>query len=162
MVVGDFNNVLTIEEWQGGNVPSTQEIQPFAYCLGAYGLVDMRSRGRSFTWTNNTIRSMIDRVLVNEQWVEEFPEVEAWFQSESLSDHTRSHINLDTQPRKRKFCFKFCNMWGADERFLHIVKDVWQRQVPGDIMAQVVHKLKKLQYALSPLRKKYSDVMQRG
>lgn len=143
----------------GENTPTVQEMQPFADCLGGCGLVDMRSRWRTFTWTNNTICSKIDRVLVNEALVDSYPEVELWFKEEGLSDHTRLIITMSNQPRKRAHCFKFCNMWGKDTQFLPIVDPEWQRQCQGDLMFQFMCKLRSLQKALSPLCKKYSDVM---
>lgn len=92
IVAGDFNNVLRVEEREGGNVPSVQEMQPFANCFTDCGLTDMRSRGRKFTWTNNDIRSKIDRILVNEAWLDDFPAAETWYQAEELSDDTKSVV----------------------------------------------------------------------
>lgn len=97
MITGDFNNVLRAKEREGGNTPSIQEMRPFVECLEDCGLTDMRSRGRTFTWTNNTIRSKIDRVLVNEGWIDVHPDVEAHFTAVGLSDHTKSPIRLVRQ-----------------------------------------------------------------
>lgn len=55
MVVGDFNNVLTVTKRVGVNTPMIQEMQPFDECLESCGLEDMRSRGRVYTWSFNTI-----------------------------------------------------------------------------------------------------------
>lgn len=62
LVGGDFNNVLRPDEREGGQHPLESEFAPFADFLGDCSLEDMRGRGRFFTWTNNTIRSKIDRV----------------------------------------------------------------------------------------------------
>lgn len=105
LVVGDFNNVMVVEERESGCASLVQEMQPMIDCVRECGLVNMRGRGRHFTWTNNTIRSKIDNVLINERWIEEYPEVVAHFSAECLSDHAKSLICLSQSTGKRKHCF---------------------------------------------------------
>lgn len=110
MVVGEFNNVMLVEEMEGGSTPLVQEMQPFVHCVQECGLLDMRGRGRYFTWSKNTIRSKIDKVLIKEEWVEMYPEVEVFYTAECLSDHTRSLLSLSQHTRKRMHLFHYCNM----------------------------------------------------
>lgn len=57
----------------GGSAPQLKEYSPFVECLEDCGLEDVRTRGRFITWSNGTIRSKIDRTLVNVKWIELFP-----------------------------------------------------------------------------------------
>lgn len=141
IVGGDFNNMLRIGEHVGGHDPLESEFEPFADCLSDCSLEDMRGRGCFFTWTNKTIRSKIDRVLVNPKWMETFPAVKVFFAQEQLSDHTRSIVQFNTKNRKRKTCFRFCNMWCLDANFLPIVTHIWHKKIRGSIMFQIAIKL---------------------
>lgn len=79
LITGDFNNVLFEGERTRGLPASYNEMSPFQECLDSYGLVDMLSRGRFYTWSNSTIQSKIDRALINGKWMRLFPVVKAYF-----------------------------------------------------------------------------------
>lgn len=131
-------------------------------CLQECGLEDMRCRGRHFTWTNNTITSKIDRILINDKWIEEHAVVVADFATESLFYHIKSIIvHMHLTPRRRKNRFRYCNMWGKDATFSSLVQSVWQRTVRGCPKTHIVCKLKMLQRVSSPVRRKYSEVFHR-
>ncbi|XP_074277907.1 uncharacterized protein LOC141601517 [Silene latifolia] len=58
-----------------------------------------------------------------------------------------------------KKCFKYFNMWGQSEMFKVSVNDVWQRQIRGTKMFQVIKKLKALKPVLKNLNKScFSDI----
>lgn len=154
-----FNNVLRPTEREGGQVPLPAEYEPFADCLTECSLEDMKARGRVFTWTNNSIRSKIDRVLINDMWMHNYPYAEVEFQAELLSDHTRSVIQLTHEIRKRRPQFRYCNMWSQDVEFLPLVKRVWMLKVQGNIMYQLATKLRMLSKALKPLKTKFSEAI---
>lgn len=118
---GNFNNVLKPGEREGGQEPLEAEFEPFTDCLCDCSLEVMRGKGRFFTWTNKTIRSKIDRILINPKWMETFPEMETFYTSEQLSDHTRILFQFTKDSRKRKSCFWFCNMWCLNPAFISIV-----------------------------------------
>ena len=44
--------------------------------------------------------------------------------------------------------FRFCNHWATREKFIDIVRDKWQTQVPGYISFQITEKLKCLKTKL--------------
>lgn len=102
LLVGDFNNVLETDEREGGNVPQIQEYGPFTDCLEECEIMDKRSRGRSLTWTNGTIRSNIDRALVNSRWIDTFPQIEAEFTAERLSGHTPCCLRMVLDNRRMR------------------------------------------------------------
>lgn len=52
LVVGDFNNVMVVEERESGCTSLVQEMQPMIDCVRECGLVNIRGRGRHFTWKN--------------------------------------------------------------------------------------------------------------
>lgn len=50
-VMGDFNNVLNVEERVGSKV-TVAEIRDFKYCVEICQLQDLKSSGSYYTWTN--------------------------------------------------------------------------------------------------------------
>ena len=49
---GDFNEILTMEEKQGGLIRPLRPMQEFREVLLQYGLVDLGFQGNIFTWSN--------------------------------------------------------------------------------------------------------------
>lgn len=98
LLTGDFNNVLQQSERVGGQLVYSPETVPFRNCLAECEVEDMRSCGNFFTWSNGTVRSKIDRALVNGDWMAQFPGVEARFEHGRLSDHTPILIDIHQAP----------------------------------------------------------------
>lgn len=61
--------------------------------------------------------------------------------------------------RPRQSCFRFCNMWSSDADFIPIVQNVWRQQVHGSLMFQIAVKFHRLRKALTPLRRKFTAVV---
>ncbi|XP_074267211.1 uncharacterized protein LOC141590522 [Silene latifolia] len=151
--MGDFNNVLHSGERIGSDV-TLAEIRDFQLCVDKCGLYDLVTQGAFFTWNNKQeeykrVFNRIDRVLANYQWLLNGPSGIASFPPEGLFDHSPCIIRLWDEVERNKSIFKYFNMWGKDERFNETIKDIWQQQIHGCKMFQVVKKLKLLK---SPLR----------
>ncbi|XP_062114238.1 uncharacterized protein LOC133825291 [Humulus lupulus] len=99
VVAGDFNVVFEGTDRVGGHIISAVELED-ARNWRALGLVDeLRSTGSHFTWTNNqendnTIYSKLDRVFKNEEWLDLFPQAEALFNWDLLSDQCYCIIKM--------------------------------------------------------------------
>ncbi|XP_057755764.1 uncharacterized protein LOC130974943 [Arachis stenosperma] len=61
--------------------------EELSYVVGLCQLVDLSLNDRKFTWFRGRSCSRIDRVLVNIEWVEEFPDVRLKGGPRGLSDH---------------------------------------------------------------------------
>ncbi|XP_074277996.1 uncharacterized protein LOC141601601 [Silene latifolia] len=91
-IEGDFNCVLQANERLGGNV-SEVESEPFYDCLHKCGIMDIPATGAFYTWNNKQppetkVYSRLDRFLVNQDWLDTFPEYLANFLPEGHFDHT--------------------------------------------------------------------------
>ncbi|XP_074305959.1 uncharacterized protein LOC141641188 [Silene latifolia] len=89
---GDFNCVLQANERLGGNV-TVAESEPFYDCLHACGLLDIAASGSFYTWNNKQppptrVYSRLDRFLVNQDWMNDFPTYIANFLPEGHFDHS--------------------------------------------------------------------------
>jgi exonuclease III len=68
LLLGDFNSILSQEDKHNGEPVSTYEISDFRECCSDLGIADLNSTGSHFTWTNGTVWTKIDRVMVNTHW----------------------------------------------------------------------------------------------
>ncbi|XP_074283135.1 uncharacterized protein LOC141607680 [Silene latifolia] len=163
MVMGDFNNVLNMDERIGAPV-TVAEVKDFQECVDTCGLYDLSSTGAYFTWNNKQegnerVFSRIDRVLANDEWILNGPDGSITFLPEGLYDHSPCLIECWNAQIRQKSSFKYFNMWGKHEQFKEIVKEVWMQDVYGCRMFQVVKKLKWLKFPLKQLNKEsYGDI----
>lgn len=106
---GDFNVILSLEENNGGLEVWNRGMIDFRDCLLDLGLVDLRSIGETFTWWNKShndpVYRKLDRVLVNEHWLREFPSGFSIFLPRGHSDHSHVITKLGIQLPLRKKTF---------------------------------------------------------
>lgn len=86
LIMGDFNEVLCPEERNNG-ADISRSIMDFRSWVEDMGLVDLTLIGRKFTWRRGNQCSKLDRVLVNPEWKEKFPDLKLWGVKCSKSDH---------------------------------------------------------------------------
>jgi len=76
-VAGDFNSIKFVGERRGqsSNVNYSSEIRTFNNFIEDSSLLDISLVVRKFTWykPNETIKSIIDRILVSLEWLEKWP-----------------------------------------------------------------------------------------
>ncbi|XP_074314176.1 uncharacterized protein LOC141649383 [Silene latifolia] len=136
----------------------------FNDCLSTCGMMDIAATGAFFTWTNKQESghmkySRLDRFLVNQEWVDVFPDMHAHFHPEGLMDHTPCIVRNVTLDGRRANSFKYFNMWSDAPNFLDTVKSYWNQQIDGTKMFRVVKKLKALKGGLKNLNKEcFSEV----
>ncbi|XP_074289061.1 uncharacterized protein LOC141614202 [Silene latifolia] len=161
---GDFNNVLAANERIGGAEVTRAEIVPMAKVVHECNFHDLKGNGSFYTWNNKhehggKIYSRIDRVLINDDWINMFPESVANFLPEGLFDHCPCLINFELQMVRRSAAFKYFNMWALAKNFEEVVSTVWSKEVNGTPMFRVVTRLKKLKGELKKLNKEqFSDI----
>ncbi|KAK9689581.1 hypothetical protein RND81_09G068700 [Saponaria officinalis] len=103
---GDFNVVRDIFERISDHPPNLSEILDFNACILNCGLDDMQSTGCEYSWTNNQdgsrVWSKLDRVLINNAWLRQFPSSSTKVMLAGISDHSPLLVTLfeDVKPRK--------------------------------------------------------------
>lgn len=111
LAMGDFNAILNSQERTDGADIRSQHLRDFQDCITMTGLLDLRYKGNFFTWNNrqeNRISSKLDRVMVNTEWCEAFPNFEAEFVNPGItSDHSYMVIRPVSQVYKKKRWFRF-------------------------------------------------------
>ncbi|KAL4278261.1 hypothetical protein GQ457_03G017040 [Hibiscus cannabinus] len=96
---GDFNEILTFSEKQGGNRKPHHQLTDFRECLLRNDLADCKPSRGWFTWMKSGSRTMpirerLDRFIADNAWFLTFPIFRAWSDYSPNSDH--HFILLDT------------------------------------------------------------------
>ncbi|XP_074283590.1 uncharacterized protein LOC141608133 [Silene latifolia] len=163
VVLGDFNNVLAMNERIGSEV-TVAELKGFQDCVDSCGLMDIPAQGAFFTWTNkhevgSMVFSRIDRAMITDGWLDRYPDTLTTFHPEGIFDHCPCTMVLRPSVDKRRSNFKYFDMWGQADGFISIVTKVWETRVDGVKMFQVVKKLKALKKPLKELNNdRFSNV----
>ena len=165
MVLGDFNCVMNGEERVNGEPVSMYECRDMVDACQRHGLVDAPSTsGNPFTWTNHTVWSKIDRVLVNPSWLNsdfychtDYPDM--W----NLSDHKPGIVSLSRVSANGKRYFKFFNMWASHPKFGEVVRDGWVTHHRGTYQFRLSKLLHGLKAPLKSLNKlEFSHISSRA
>ena len=90
--LGDFNEMLSIDEKGGGHQRPERQMQQFRDALDDYGLMDSRYRGPKFTWFRRNgeeagIFERLDRGVANSAWINTFHEGYIQHLTVASSDH---------------------------------------------------------------------------
>ena len=100
LVLGDFNEIISLEEKWGGDDRSFHQMNAFREVLLDCSLQDLGYTGADFTWTNGRydgglVRVRLDRCVANEEWIQLFPGASNSHLSVASSDHMA--LSLDTR-----------------------------------------------------------------
>ena len=115
IVFGDFNEITHPDEKLGWLERDANQMRSFRECLNVCGLIDLGFVGQRFTWCNERRgeqRTLIrlDRMVANEEWMDQFPEAWVHHISMSASDHCMLALFLTKikrpKPRNRRFVFE--------------------------------------------------------
>ncbi|XP_074283291.1 uncharacterized protein LOC141607842 [Silene latifolia] len=164
MVCGDNNAIMAHNERIGGAQVSRADVLPLSKVTQDCHLVDLKATGAFFTWNNKhksreKVYSRLDRVLINDEWINTFPDSVANFLPEGLFDHCPCLITLECLHQQRPKSFKYYNMWALSKDFDPAVSNYWRTIVQGTPMFRVVTKLKMLKGELKKLnREQFSDI----
>ncbi|XP_074288835.1 uncharacterized protein LOC141613986 [Silene latifolia] len=143
---GDFNCVLTEDERVGGSF-SRQDAEDFRQCLHQCEVIDSPAMGALYTWNNkhcpaDRVYSRLDRFLVNQEWLNDYPLMYAHFLPEGIFDHTPCVVQANATDEKRARPFKYFNMWSLAPNFKETVQAGWTCMQTGTKMYELAKKLK--------------------
>ncbi|KAH0714422.1 hypothetical protein KY284_007327 [Solanum tuberosum] len=153
IIGGDFNVILNEEEKLGG-LPFTQhEAIDFASFICMCALSEVQTIGSKFTWWNGQIEEecifkRLDRILVNQEFVEVFPSSEVHHLIRQGSDHAPLHMICNSEEEITVKPFRFLNFWRHHKNFKKIVEENWKMDFVGNPFIEFQAKIKKVKRAL--------------
>ncbi|CAN1153831.1 Transposon TX1 uncharacterized 149 kDa protein [Linum perenne] len=129
-------------------------------------LLEHRSIGPWFTWSNKRVADPIarrlDRVFVNEDWLDSFKSSLVTILPPGFSDHCSLLVNTDIHLKFLPKPFKYFKYWCAHPEFYPLVEKAWCLSFSGSVLAGVSKKLRNLKGLLKKLfRDHYSDTGER-
>ncbi|KAM0853806.1 hypothetical protein ACQ4PT_050835 [Festuca glaucescens] len=143
---GDFNEVLTHDEYYGSNDRSDAQMQLFRQCLEDYGLVDLGFTGPKFTWTNKqeaetNVRVRLDRAVVNGAFSNRFDDCRVENIVTTTSDHLEVLINLSSFeiPTERppvQSGFRFEAAWLRTPDYKELMEQSWAKGASPSVSLQ--------------------------
>lgn len=145
--VGDFNEIGSVLEKQGGAEGSRSRVENFQSVISNCALLDLEFKGNAFTWTNNQageacVRERIDRAMANLEWRLKFPCAQVFHEVILGSDHCPLIVNCDVPLQKVPKLFKFESMWSTHPDCEMVIQSAWNKLVNGSDMYKLVCKLK--------------------
>lgn len=169
LVGGDFNEITHPAEHSASTVTSfTPHIVEFNTCLSQLEIRDLRFHGPRFTWSNkcpeNPIAKKLDRALINEHWLDLYPNSLAKFLPPAFSDHSPCCIILDSPlPLAGTKPFKIFNYLTSHPDFLSLVAEFWTcTETEIHTLALLSAKQKELKRELKRLNKEnFSEIQKR-
>ncbi|KAL0889621.1 hypothetical protein Bca101_013604 [Brassica carinata] len=164
ILLGDFNEVICLSEHSNGdNLVTTRGMREFKECLQRCDLSDLSFRGNSFTWTNSHVSKKLDRILVNDEWLQCFPDSLGIFGELGISDHAPACVFTDQLRPKQKRPFKFFAHLNQHPEFVHIIRGCWNGfSFEGSLQLCVSRKLKELKSVIRTFsRENFSNLEKR-
>ncbi|XP_062114704.1 uncharacterized protein LOC133825827 [Humulus lupulus] len=155
IILGDFNSVFEAADRMGGKTISPKEVEDSRRWLDLGQVEEMKLLGSYYTWSNNQdgtnhIFSKLDRVFVNEDWLDTFPNVNAIASWEVISDHCAIILKHIAVQRSGVYPFRFFNMWTQHPLFKSTVQASWMDSLAseGYGLQQIMRKLHCLKFIL--------------
>lgn len=122
MVGGDFNIIFDKAEKLGGLQVTQQEMVDFATCVNACSLTEVRFCESIYIWWNGRIEEdcifkRLDKVLVNNKFLQILPNSEVHHFIRQGSDHAPLHVVCDATQDQIVKPYRFLNFWAKHEDF---------------------------------------------
>nr|XP_023912507.1 uncharacterized protein LOC112024102 [Quercus suber] len=132
LMLGDYNELLSCHDKNGGNPLNPRRVQLFKECLDACGMIDLGFHGPKYTWVNKRdfghfIQERLDRGFANTAWNDLYPEAAIHHLARTHSDHCPLLLKYDNAPMIRLTRpFRFQPMWMSHPLFPKVVSDAWE------------------------------------
>ncbi|XP_070022733.1 uncharacterized protein [Nicotiana sylvestris] len=149
-ILVDYAIIRHHEQFILGEEMETREFKQF---LVDAKTDELKTVGRKYAWTNNHVHNRIDRILVNAEWIQKWPNMEGMSMNPGFSDHCPLRVKFDTSSQVGGKPFKFLNCLVNLKTFEGIVQRGWESGKNRQTMLIVWNKLKKLKGLLKQMNK---------
>lgn len=110
----------------------------FKTILEDYGLIELDLMGGKYTWEKR-VRENLDRVFASASWWQKFSLCKLIVHYTIYSDHDHVQPELySTQHPRRKFWFRFENMWLKEKSFHEEVTRYWRNLPPVHFLPKLL------------------------
>lgn len=133
VTMGDYNTIRHYDDRIKENPVQEYEVADFKRFMVDTNMVELKTTGRRYKWTNNHVLSKIDWALVNSEWMTTWTHVEATTLDPYFSYHNPIAIEIGGRGFKGARPFRFFNHLAQHPYFLLLVNSQWNcvHQVRG-------------------------------
>nr|XP_016490429.1 PREDICTED: uncharacterized protein LOC107810195 [Nicotiana tabacum] len=136
-ILRDFNVITNAAEKKGGTPYTLNESRDFLSCMEDCGMCDLGFNGYPFTWCNgkgrrNRISERLDRVMINEGWLDLFHSNRVDHRGKTGSDHNLMIFKAGSDNVEFTRYFRFLNFWTSQSGYLSTVEEIWNIDVQGE------------------------------
>lgn len=130
--IGDFNETLASSEHSRAQDYSSDQsgMRCFQEAVNDCSVMDLPYTGAFFTWWNKRVEDPIgkklDRALINQSWLNTYPQAAVHFEAGGISDHARCFVRLSGAVNEARKPFRFFNYLADHKDFLPTIKEVWE------------------------------------
>lgn len=134
-VVGDFNDMLYVEDKEGVHPHPHALLEGFGRAVNDCELLELDLCGGRFTWeksrdSDKWVQEKLDRAFATISWWDKFPLCKLNLLVAPVSDHNPIHLVLfDISIPKKIFRFRFENVWLREPSFVKETTEFW-KQIP--------------------------------
>lgn len=126
-VIGDFNSIRRESERMGrGLLANKRDIAAFDSFIAGSRLIDLPIHGRNYTCykPDGSCKSRIDRILVNNTWINKWPNSTQTGLRRTVSDHYPILLEIKARDWGPK-PFRYLNLWSTHPDFKEFVSRKW-------------------------------------
>ncbi|KAI0508241.1 hypothetical protein KFK09_014376 [Dendrobium nobile] len=136
---------------RGGTPLLSSQLVDFNSLIFDMSLFDLASSGLKYSWfnqrPNDPIHLRLDRMLINDKWLEVFPSSKYEVLPPSCSDHSPIVLQCNVSViGNHRFLFK--NFWTKQEEFWHVLLSIFSQPIKGNPILGLYNKLKMLKVRL--------------
>ncbi|KAF9624853.1 hypothetical protein IFM89_015407 [Coptis chinensis] len=152
-IIGDFNIVTSFAEKKGGGTLCISAMDGFNLFIHSNALIDSTTSGFKFSWCNKRWGSKrmlqkIDRMLVNQAWMQGSAGWRSKILKHKSSDHSPI-VGWNTRiPKPHSIHFRFRKAWISNDTLREVVAASWEQPLFDVPIRKVVKKLKRLKQKL--------------
>lgn len=151
VIGGDYNAIMRNAEKLGGAAPNIRAMNDFLHFQHDNDLIDLGFDDSAYTWTNNNhenpIWERLDRILINHNCINMYPNTNITHHTHLLSDHSPITI-CNKEPAKYVSSFKFLTMWTTHPDCERLIAETWNADIKASSLCKLQIKLKMLKEKL--------------
>lgn len=161
-MAGDFNSILSSNDRINNGLFNSVGNLDFIDCISSSNLMEPDFTANYFTWRggeNFSIHSKIDRVFVNNLWMDVFHQFGFNFGNHLIGDHVPINIRFMLQDSKKiRKPFRYSNSWHLQPGYQSSLYEAMTKEFQGNPLHVLLCRLKSAKNALKTWRKNKSNI----
>ncbi|XP_059658522.1 uncharacterized protein LOC132304831 [Cornus florida] len=151
ITLGDWNAIRFHGDKKGGKRVPQKLLDEFSNCLHTANLLKIYATNGEWSWSNRqrTTRRIcvkLDRVFLNNQWLDQIPGTKMAFSAAKSSDHYGVVVQVSKTFAAGPEPFKMLKLWCLKETVLPIIEQAWK--IEGKGVLKSTQKLEDIQLQL--------------